>query len=131
MSDAAEKELIALTQRLLDSIAEADWDAYRALCDPALSAIEPESRGHLVEGLEFHRFCFELGPAQGARRTQTTMASPRVRLLGDVAIVTYVRLGQTALADGGSTTTAFAETRVWQRQQGKWQHVHFHRSLAT
>jgi hypothetical protein len=28
-------------------------------------------------------------------------------------------------------TTATEETRVWQRKDGRWQHVHFHRSLLT
>jgi calcium/calmodulin-dependent protein kinase (CaM kinase) II len=124
MSAPVEKELLDLTQRLLDSIAAADWDAYQELCDESLSAFEPESRGHLIEGLDFHRFYFELGPAKAARKT--TMVSPKVRLLGDVAIVTYVRLGQTAEA-----TSAYEETRVWQKQQGTWRHVHFHRSRPS
>jgi calcium/calmodulin-dependent protein kinase (CaM kinase) II len=78
----------------------------------------------LIEGLDFHRFYFELGPAKAARKT--TMVSPKVRLLGDVAIVTYVRLGQTAEA-----TSVYEETRVWQKQQGTWRHVHFHRSRPS
>jgi calcium/calmodulin-dependent protein kinase (CaM kinase) II len=130
MSDKAEQELIELTQRLLDSIARADWDTYRQLCDPTLSAFEPESRGHLVDGLEFHRFYFELERADGTRQTKTTMASPQVRLMGDAAVVTYVRLGQASLEGGGHTTSAFAETRVWQKKQGTWRHVHFHRSRS-
>jgi calcium/calmodulin-dependent protein kinase (CaM kinase) II len=31
-------------------------------------------------------------------------------------------------ADGEPVTLGFEETRVWQRQSGKWKHVHFHRS---
>lgn len=53
------------------------------------------------------------------------MASPKVRLLGDTAIVTYTRLVQTL-----SSTNAFNETRVWQRNGSRWSHVHFHRSPA-
>jgi calcium/calmodulin-dependent protein kinase (CaM kinase) II len=56
------------------------------------------------------------------------MASPKVRLMGDVAVVTYVRLVQTLGESGAPVTAHFEETRVWQMQQGKWQHVHFHRS---
>jgi calcium/calmodulin-dependent protein kinase (CaM kinase) II len=58
------------------------------------------------------------------------MASPHVRLLGDVAVISYVRLNQRLAADGSPFTTSFEETRVWQRQQGQWKHVHFHRSTA-
>ena len=48
--------------------------------------------------------------------------------MGDVAVVTYVRLMQSLSESGTPVTSHFEETRVWQMQQGKWQHVHFHRS---
>ena len=55
------------------------------------------------------------------------MTSPSVRLMGDAAIVTYVRLVQ-VYSDGRYHTTAAEETRIWERQDGTWRHVHFHRS---
>ena len=124
MSD--ETELLGLTQRLLDSITTGDWNTYQELCDPSLTAFEPEAPGQLVEGLPFHRFYFDLGGVRG--RHQTTMCSPRVRLLGEVAIVAYVRLVQRVGADGSPVTVATSETRVWHRKEGRWRHVHFHRS---
>ncbi|HZT83293.1 MAG TPA: DUF4440 domain-containing protein [Gemmataceae bacterium] len=126
MTDPAVEELLQLNQRLLDSIARKDWDTYAELCDPSLTAFEPEACGQLVEGLEFHRFYFDLGG--GRTPQQTTMAGPRVRRLGDVAVVAYVRLVQVVGADGVPATRAFEETRVWQRRDGRWRHVHFHRS---
>jgi ketosteroid isomerase-like protein len=126
MPDPAEDELLDLNQQLLDSIASGDWETYQALCDPTITAFEPESRGHLIQGLEFHRFYFELGAAEGPRTT--TMASPKVRLMGDVALVACVRLVQSLNDSGAPVTSHTQETRVWQMQQGKWQHVHFHRS---
>lgn len=128
MPDPGEDELLDLNQQLLDSIAASDWDTYQELCDPSISCFEPEARGHLVQGLEFHRFYFDLGPSDGPRTT--TMASPKVRLMGDVALVAYVRLVQSLDANGSPVTSHYEETRVWQMQQGKWQHVHFHRSPA-
>lgn len=126
MSDKLEEELLQLTQRLLESIATADWAAYQELCDPALTAFEPEALGQLVEGLEFHRFYFNLGSV--TRSHSTTLCSPRIRVLGDVAIVAYVRLNQRTAGDGLPVTTGFEETRIWQRQGPQWKHVHFHRS---
>ena len=126
MPDAATQELLQLNQRLLDSIAAADWAAYEELCDPTLTAFEPESRGQLVSGLPFHKFYFDLG-GFGARR-QTTMIFPHVRIMGDVAIVAYVRLNQRTNPDGTPMTQAFEETRVWQRTDGRWRNLHFHRS---
>ena len=55
------------------------------------------------------------------------MAAPQVRLLGEVAVVTYVRLNQRSRAEGPATT-ATEETRIWHRRDGRWWHVHFHRS---
>jgi calcium/calmodulin-dependent protein kinase (CaM kinase) II len=128
MPDPGEDELLDLNQQLLDSIAAGDWDTYQELCDPTITCFEPEARGHIVQGLEFHRFYFDLGPSDGPRTT--TMASPKVRLMGDVALVSYVRLVQSLDAGGSPVTSHYEETRVWQMQQGKWQHVHFHRSPA-
>ena len=123
----ADAELLSLNQRLLESIAAADWRTYEELCDPSLTAFEPEGRGQLIEGLPFHQYYFELGAATGP--VKVTMASPRVRWLGaDAAVISYVRLVQ-KLVDGKPLTATTEETRIWQRQSGCWRHVHFHRSL--
>jgi hypothetical protein len=126
---SAEAELLQLTERLLAAIATADWPTYQQLCDPSLTAFEPEAMGQLVEGMEFHRFYFDLGGVKG--RFNTTLCSPRVRVMGDVGVVAYVRLNQRLVADKSPATFAFEETRVWQRQAGAWKHVHFHRSPIT
>lgn len=126
MSERLADELLRLNQRLLDSIAQGDWGAYEGLCDPSLTAFEPEALGHRVEGLAFHRFYFDLGSSQRVRRA--TMCDPHVRLMGDIAVVSYVRLNQRVAPDGTPVTTGSEETRVWQRAEGTWRHVHFHRS---
>jgi hypothetical protein len=127
MPQASEAQLLDLTHQLLNSIAEQDWSAYSRLCDASLTCFEPESRGQMVEGMDFHKFYFELKNSRGPRNT--TVVSPRVRLLGaDAAVVSYVRLIQKLDSDGTPVTSAVEETRVWQRIQGEWKHVHFHRS---
>ena len=126
MTDSLTQELLQLNQRLLNSITQGDWKTYEELCDPELTCIEPESRGQVVEGLAFHKFYFELGGVRG--RHHTTMTSSRVRLFGDIAIISYVRLLQRLNSAGTAETVASAETRVWQRRDGRWRHVHFHRS---
>lgn len=126
MSDPRTQELLALNQRLLESIAQGDWATYESLCDASLTAYEPEGRGQLIQGLEFHRFYFRLGGTRGPNLT--TMCAPQVRFCGDVAVVTYVRLNQRVGPDGQPTVANFEETRVWQRGASGWKHVHFHRS---
>lgn len=127
-----EAELIEVNGRLLAAISEGDWEAYADLCADSLTAFEAESRGQLVAGLDFHRFYFELpssdrlGPA-----ARTEMIAPHVRLLGpDAGIVSYVRLVQSVTASVTPVTSRSEETRVWQRINGRWQHVHFHRSSS-
>lgn len=119
-------ELLTLNQQLLDAIARADWPKYQELCDPSLTCFEPEARGQLVAGMDFHHFYFKLGAVKGEHCT--TMASPHVRVVGDMAIVSYVRLNQRLGGDGAPVTRTVEETRVWQRKNGAWKHVHFHRS---
>jgi calcium/calmodulin-dependent protein kinase (CaM kinase) II len=123
-----ETELLALTQRLLDAITSGDWATYQELCDPTLTAFEPEAPGQLVQRLDFHRFYFDLGGIHG--RHQTTICSPHVRVMGDVAVVCYARLIQRTGPDGGAVTVVSTETRVWQRRNGRWWHVHFHRTAV-
>lgn len=130
MSTALHEQLVALTQQLLESITSGDWATYERLCDPTLTAFEPEARGQLVEGLPFHKFFFDR--RENPRPSHTTICAPHVRLLGsDIAIVSYVRLHQGVDSNGVAATRRFEETRVWQRQDGQWQHVHFHRSTSS
>jgi calcium/calmodulin-dependent protein kinase (CaM kinase) II len=129
MPEPQTEELLKLSARLLECIDKGDWNTYQELCDPGLTAFEPESQGQLVEGMNFHRFYFfSKGSGSGSRNT--TMCAPRVRVMGDVAIVTYVRLTQYLGPDGLPYTAATEETRVWQRQDKVWKHVHFHRSTT-
>ena len=127
MTNIPEAVLIDLTQRLLECIANGDWKTYEGLCDPKLTAFEAEARGHLVEGLPFHKFYFDLGKSSSPKHN--TMASTHVRMLGnDAAVVSYVRLVQCLDGHNAPQTLRFEETRVWQRFDGHWKHVHFHRS---
>ncbi len=129
INDAAQ-ELLDLSQQLLDAIAGGDWATYEDLCDPTISCFEPEARGHLVEGMEFHKFYFDLAAPSSTPKV-TSMVAPHVRLIGDdAAVISYVRLNQRVNAAGEPTVTAVEETRVWEKIEGEWKHVHFHRSPA-
>lgn len=126
MSAELETELLELSQRLLDSIDQRDWQTYTELCDESLTAFEPEAVGSLVVGMQFHRFYFDR--ESDGRPVQSSISSPQIRILGEVAVVLYTRLTQRLDEAGCPNTTACEETRVWQQQDGRWQHVHFHRS---
>ena len=123
------EQVLDVNEKLLLSITEGDWETYASLCDPTLTAFEPESRGQLVKGMEFHSFYFEQGGVAGPHNT--SICAPHVRLLGDVAVVCFVRLVQRLDDLGKPVTLRAEETRVWHRGEGVWRHVHFHRSIST
>jgi calcium/calmodulin-dependent protein kinase (CaM kinase) II len=123
-----ELEIIDLTRQLLDAITQSDWAKYTDLCAADLTAVEPEAGGHLVQGMGFHKHYFDMADGSPYAGVTTTISSPHVRLMGDFALIAYVRLTQRVGTDGKSQTTSTRETRVWQRVDGKWKHVHFHRS---
>jgi calcium/calmodulin-dependent protein kinase (CaM kinase) II len=122
-----EQDLLALNQQLLDSIMAADWATYSSLCDSSITCFEAEAQGHLVQGLPFHQFYFNLGGSSSPKTV--TMSQPHVRLLGDQgAVISYVRLTQYLDGNGEPQTAQIQETRVWQNFDGQWKHVHAHRA---
>ena len=126
---AAEEELLKLSRQLLTAIDSGDWTAYVALCDESITCFEPEALGNLVDGLEFHQYYFNLPSSGAPTPVQSTIVAPHIRIMGDVAVIAYVRLTQ-RISEGKPVSSAMEETRVWQRKQGKWKHIHFHRSPA-
>jgi len=80
--------------------------------------------------LQFHYFHFDID-SRTKGHEPTTVIAPGVRVMGDVAVVAYVRLNQRQLPDGTSHSQAFAGTRVWQKQGDDWKHVHFHRTALS
>lgn len=122
-------ELLALNQKLLESIVSGDWKTYESLCDSSITCFEPEARGQLATGMPFHKYYFDLPGLPQKPAKNVTMSQPHVRLLGsDAAVICYVRLTQSLDASGAPQTGRMEETRVWQRIGGQWKHVHFHRS---
>ena len=122
-------DLLKLNQKLLTAIVSGDWATYESLCDPSITCFEAEARGQLVAGMAFHKYYFDIPGSPQKPAKVVTMSQPHVRLLGDSgAVLTYVRLNQSLDATGGPQTSRVEETRVWQKIDGHWKHVHFHRS---
>lgn len=120
------EEMLSLSQTLLDAIDQQDWDTYTSLCSADLTAFEPESRGHLVAGMPFHKFYFDLPRGRVTKRS--TISAPQVQIFGETALVTYVRLIQIKAVDEPVQERACSESRLWVKQGDRWIHVHFHRS---
>ncbi|XP_035023190.1 calcium/calmodulin-dependent protein kinase type II delta 2 chain isoform X4 [Hippoglossus stenolepis] len=123
------QEIIKVTEQLIESINNGDFEAYAKICDPGLTSFEPEALGNLVEGHDFHRFYFENALSKGNKPVHTILLNPHVHLIGEnAACIAYIRLTQYMDASGMPRTMQSEETRVWHRRDGKWQNIHFHRS---
>ncbi|XP_043672783.1 calcium/calmodulin-dependent protein kinase type II alpha chain isoform X4 [Vespula pensylvanica] len=132
-AQARRQEIIKMTEQLIESISTGDFEGYTKICDPHLTAFEPEALGNLVEGMDFHKFYFDnavLG--KNCKAVNTTILNPHVHLLGeDAACIAYVRLTQYMDKQGVAHTHQSEESRVWHKRDNKWQNVHFHRSAVT
>ncbi|XP_042148214.1 calcium/calmodulin-dependent protein kinase type II alpha chain isoform X37 [Ixodes scapularis] len=112
-ASARKQEIVKLTEQLIESINGGDYETYTKLCDPHLTAFEPEA----------------LGAGKSYKSQNTTIINPTVHLLGDdAACIAYIRLMQYIDRAGIARTRQTEETRVWHRKDTKWQNVHFHRS---
>ncbi|KAJ0033063.1 hypothetical protein NQD34_000170 [Periophthalmus magnuspinnatus] len=126
---ARKQEIIKVTEQLIESINNGDFEAYAKICDPGLTSFEPEALGNLVEGHDFHRFYFENALSKGNKPVHTILLNPHVHLIGEnAACIAYIRLTQYMDSGGMPRTMQSEETRVWHRRDGKWQNIHFHRS---
>jgi len=131
VSVARKSEIIRSTELLLEAVSSNDFESYARLCDPNMTAFEPEAIGNLVEGLDFHKFYFD-NLKNNRHLTNTSILNPHVHLLGDdAAAIAYVRVTQTIDKNGQPHTHQSEETRIWHKRDGRWVNVHFHRSNAT
>lgn len=120
--------LLNLTQKLLDSIANKDWETYVSLTDEKLTCIEPETGNSICEGLEFHKTYFDI-PKDEDLIIKENILQPITKVFGDVSMISYKRVRQIInKIDKSISNTISAETRVWRRNDGSWKMIHFHRS---
>ncbi|KAG9339826.1 hypothetical protein JZ751_022504 [Albula glossodonta] len=125
------QEIIKVTEQLIEAISNGDFESYTKMCDPSVTAFEPEALGNLVEGLDFHRFYFENLWSKNSKPVHTTILNPHIHLIGEeAACIAYIRITQYIDTNGMPRTAQSEETRIWHRRDSKWQIVHFHRSGA-
>ena len=76
MSDEA--KLLTLTRKLLHSIAESDFSTYALLCSEDMTCFEPETKGTLVEGQDFHKWYFDQHGNSSRTPPKQNMCQPKV-----------------------------------------------------
>ena len=65
-------------ESLLSSIQRADIPTYRQLVSETLTCFEPETRGHRVEGIDFH--VFQTESQEIPRRFHLELVDPIIRV---------------------------------------------------
>uniref|UniRef100_A0A674A8J9 calcium/calmodulin-dependent protein kinase n=1 Tax=Salmo trutta TaxID=8032 RepID=A0A674A8J9_SALTR len=86
------QEIIKVTEQLIEAISNGDFESYTKMCDPSVTAFEPEALGNLVEGLDFHGFYFENLWSKNSKPVHTTILNPHIHLIGEEAA--YIRITQ-------------------------------------
>ncbi len=126
--DAAQRELLEITWRMLDAIHTGDADTYAALCTDDLSCFEDVCQ-YRIDGVEFHNTLIrQMAQNPAMKPARFDMLAPRVQVYhGQTGIVTYTRL-MTYNDNGKPRWTTFNETRVFVKQDNAWKMAHFHRS---
>ncbi|KAK2085497.1 Calcium/calmodulin-dependent protein kinase type II subunit delta [Saguinus oedipus] len=82
------QEITKVTGQLIEATNNGDSEACRKVCDPGLTAFEPEALGKLVEGMDFHQFYFENALPQSNKAIHTIILNPHVHLVRDDAACT-------------------------------------------
>jgi ketosteroid isomerase-like protein len=127
--DEVQRDLLAITWRMLDAIHTGDAATYAKYSAPELSCYE-DVCAYRIDGLEFHLTLIrQMAQNSALKPTRFDMLTPRVQVYGDTGIVTYTRL--MTYDDGGKPRwTTCNESRVYIKRENCWQMVHFHRSSS-
>ncbi len=125
--DETQRDLIAVTWKMLNAIHTGDSATYAAHCLPDLSCFE-DVCAYRIDGVEFHTALIrQMAQNPDNAPSRFDILSPRVQVYGETGIVTYTRL-MTYDRNGTPLWKTFNETRVYLLTEGVWKMAHFHRS---
>ncbi len=110
--------------RLLHGIRDGDIEIYKELVSDKLTCFEPETQGHNVKGLDFHLFFMQNSKVSHPYHIE--LVDPVINVYGDTAYAAYTLI-QNTYDQGEYTIKSVNETRIFNKQDGKWKLVHFHR----
>lgn len=121
---AEEQEIYDITLELLHTIRKGDIETYKRLSSEQLSAIEPETSGNVVVGLDFHLFFLK---NTQRKDYHFEIVNPFVKVYNDTAYIAYTLIDNKLIDNNFKIKTVF-ETRVYHKENGSWKMVHFHRN---
>ena len=119
-----EQEIYDITIELLHTIRKGDVEKYKLLSSDTLTAIEPESNGNIIKGLDFHLFFLKnTSPIE----YHLELVNPIIKVNGDSAYIAYTLINSGLVGDEFELQS-FNETRIYFKEEGNWKMTHFHRS---
>ena len=119
-----EQEIYDITIEVLHAIRKGDVEKYKQLSSDKLSAIEPETSGYVVVGLDFHLFFLSHTPP---RDYHIEIINPVINVYGDTAYIAYTLIDN-KLTEGKFNIKTVFETRIYHKEDNSWKMVHFHRN---
>ena len=125
-------EIMHLTQQQVHCLSHDNWDLYKSTLCQAMTSFETSSGDDAadkatVRGVDAHRRYFERFSAKHSE----ILGTPLVRVLGKVAIISYVRQQQQQQGEGAACT-CFHETKIWSLNgKNEWKVVHSHLELGA
>ena len=122
-NETTAREIIALERKVMDAWQAGDPDPFLALAAPEITYFHVVTDQRL-DGLPAVRALVE-GYRGMPLFDSYEMASPKVQLGGDTAILTYILVRHV-----GASTTRWNSTQVYQRKKEGWRVVHSHWSAT-
>ncbi|XP_037033962.1 calcium/calmodulin-dependent protein kinase type II subunit delta-like [Bradysia coprophila] len=122
------KEIIKLTEQLINACEARDSATVEKLCDTNVTAF---GSGKVLLGIDLEHFFTENIPVEGYTEWNTQISKPWVYLLSSkTAYIAYVRSTEYLTYSGRVYLQETDETLVWRKRDGKWKAVHFHSGLT-
>lgn len=120
-------EVIHLTQQHIHCLGTGNWDLYKSTFCPEVTSFETQqdmdsgsTDKATVRGVDAHRRYFD----RFASKKSDILGKPLVRVLGKVAIISYVRQMHN---DETGSKERYHETKIWSLNgKSEWKAVHLH-----
>lgn len=120
------EEFRAALLELLHTIEKAEVETYQQRVSEKVTCFEPETGGAKVKGRDMHIFFVKNSTAPD--HYFFDIIDPTFKISGDLAYAAYTFL-LAEISDGKTTSTTENVTRIFQKEEGEWKMVHFHRSV--
>ena len=122
---SAKVELEPVLLDLLNVIQQGDSLKYKEMTNDNLTCFEPGTQDLPVEGLPFHNLWLNEIPSNEPYHIE--IINPTYRIIGNVGYAAYsLIVGR--VVDGIPQARKSTETRIFEKNSGKWKMIHFHRS---